>query len=202
MGLDMYLSMEIEAPQDSSLAKVIEKCWTEQHTAQVTPGESPPSVYISGWGWPAMNGHPEQQPDPMFTAISQEIGFTPHSGSPHFIVIKRLHGGYTVQGTLYYWRKANEIHRWFVDTCQDGVDDCEEYEVHPEQLMDLIDRCEQITVDHSLAQDLLPTQGGFFFGSTDYDEWYFNDLEETAINLKAQMLVCPRGARLVYRSSW
>lgn len=27
-----------------------------------------------------------------------------------------------------------------------------------------------------LAQDLLPTQSGFFFGSTSYDEWYLEDL--------------------------
>ena len=27
-----------------------------------------------------------------------------------------------------------------------------------------------------LARDLLPTQGGFFFGSTSYDEWYLEDL--------------------------
>ena len=23
-----------------------------------------------------------------------------------------------------YWRKANHIHKWFVDTCANGVDDC------------------------------------------------------------------------------
>jgi hypothetical protein len=25
-----------------------------------------------------------------------------------------------------YWRKANAIHKWFVDNCQDGVDECQE----------------------------------------------------------------------------
>lgn len=30
-----------------------------------------------------------------------------------------------------------------------------------------------------LAQEMLPTQSGFFFGSTDYDEHYINELEST-----------------------
>ena len=33
--------------------------------------------------------------------------------------------------------------------------------------------------DPSLAQELLPTAKGFFFGSTQYDEWYVEDLQET-----------------------
>src|SRR6187549_2040929 len=28
-----------------------------------------------------------------------------------------------------YWRKANAIHRWFVEKVQGGKDDCENYEV-------------------------------------------------------------------------
>ena len=27
---------------------------------------------------------------------------------------------------LGYWRKANQIHRWFVENVQDGVDNCGE----------------------------------------------------------------------------
>jgi hypothetical protein len=30
-----------------------------------------------------------------------------------------------------------------------------------------------------LAQELLPTQDGFFFGSTDYDKWYIEELKST-----------------------
>ena len=26
-----------------------------------------------------------------------------------------------------YWRKANHIHKWFVDNVQNGEDDCKEY---------------------------------------------------------------------------
>jgi hypothetical protein len=37
----------------------------------------------------------------------------------------------------------------------------------------------EVLEDHSKASELLPTAIGFFFGSTDYDEWYFKDLEYT-----------------------
>ena len=40
-----------------------------------------------------------------------------------------------------YWRKANHIHKWFVDNVQDGEDDCKEYCVSIEQLHKLRDIC-------------------------------------------------------------
>jgi hypothetical protein len=33
--------------------------------------------------------------------------------------------------------------------------------------------------DPSVAEELLPTQSGFFFGGTDYDEWYIEDIKHT-----------------------
>src|SRR3954454_9104166 len=110
-----------------------------------------------------------------------------------------------------YWRKANQIHKWFVDNVQDGFDDCREYYVTREQLQELLALCEKVIAaselidgkvtngfthekgkgmvpiieegrviaDPSVAKELLPTQDGFFFGSTDYDQWYMDDIHET-----------------------
>ena len=83
-----------------------------------------------------------------------------------------------------YWRKANAIHKWFVENVQNGEDDCREYYVDIEKLKDLYDRCNQIMEDNTKANELLPTQSGFFFGSTEYDEWYFNDIKQTIEILK------------------
>jgi len=77
-----------------------------------------------------------------------------------------------------YWRKDNAIHKWFVDNCQDGVDDCKEYSVDPKQLAELLDICKKIQEDHSKAT-LLPPQAGFFFGGTEIDDWYFKGIEST-----------------------
>lgn len=40
--------------------------------------------------------------------------------------------------------------------------------------------CREVLADHSKAGEFLPSQSGFFFGSQQYDEWYFKDIEYTA----------------------
>ena len=44
--------------------------------------------------------------------------------------------------------------------------------------------CEKRMKNPLLAQTLLPTQDGFFFGSTDYDEWYLEDLKSYVEQVK------------------
>lgn len=100
-----------------------------------------------------------------------------------------------------YWRKANHFHNWFVSNVQDGNDDCGEYYVSIEQLKELRDTCRKVLADHSLAEELLPTQSGFFFGGTDYDDWYFESVQETADKL--DKLIDSQGkGDYYYSSSW
>ena len=80
----------------------------------------------------------------------------------------------TIVEEVAYWRKANAIHKWFVDNVQSGKDDCDSYEVSREQLVKLLGDCEQVKAHNELAEELLPTQSGFFFGSIEYDKWYFS----------------------------
>jgi hypothetical protein len=101
-----------------------------------------------------------------------------------------------------YWRKANAIHRWFVENCQDGGDNCKEYEVDREQLETLRDLCKDI-IEHPDAErdtDLDPTEG-FFFGSTDKDEWYYGDLKDTVEGLD-RVLSLPDEYSFHYQASW
>tara|TARA_R100000951_G_scaffold19630_1_gene16492 strand:- start:449 stop:922 length:474 start_codon:yes stop_codon:yes gene_type:complete len=78
-----------------------------------------------------------------------------------------------------YWRKANMIHKWFVDTVQDGEDNCGSYSVSIEQLKELHQLCSKIIDDESKAEECLPSQEGFFFGGTHYDEYYFDAIKYT-----------------------
>lgn len=78
-----------------------------------------------------------------------------------------------------YWRKANAIHAWFVKHCQAGVDDCNSYSVSREDLIDLKDSCTAVLADNSKANSLLPPQAGFFFGSTEINDYYLDDLKLT-----------------------
>ena len=62
-----------------------------------------------------------------------------------------------------------------------------------------------ILKDHSKAGELLPPQGGFFFGSTEIDEWYFEDLKSTVKQLTPVIKECSSDnfdVTLYYQSSW
>lgn len=106
-----------------------------------------------------------------------------------------------------YWRKANQIHRYFVTKTANGMDECEPSFVHPDVLHGLMHRCRRILAAEGkerivLAQELLPTIGGFFFGSTEYDEGYFWDLENTLEQLTKVFNTVPEDCDLIYRASW
>ena len=100
-----------------------------------------------------------------------------------------------------YWRKANHIHNWFVENVQEGTDDCKEYYVSREDLEELKSVCEQILVDRTKAAELLSTKSGFFFGGTDYDQYYFDDLSKT-IEIINKALAMNGSIEFYYRSSW
>lgn len=80
---------------------------------------------------------------------------------------------------VLYWRKMNAIHGWFVNTVQEGVDDCGEYEVSKKALECLIKTINKIIRKRELAPTLLPSIGGFFFGNTEYDVVYWKELRRT-----------------------
>jgi hypothetical protein len=85
------------------------------------------------------------------------------------------------------WRKANAIHQWFVNHVQSGEDDCKLYYVSTEQLRELLERCKQVLKEPDTAPELLQTQGGFLFGSTEYDNRYFQSLDYTVEVLEAEL---------------
>lgn len=56
-------------------------------------------------------------------------------------------------------------------------------------------------VNTELAEKLLPTQSGFFFGSTDYDEYYIQDLKDT-IEIIKECEKYKDNYEFYYESSW
>lgn len=113
-----------------------------------------------------------------------------------------------IKEEVAYWRKSNQIHNWFVQNVQNGEDDCEPHYVHYNKLRELVEICEAVLADRDKAQELLPSQGGFFFGSTEYGEGYFWDLEETIKMLKPLVEEAEKAEQekhwmdFYYRSSW
>ena len=134
-----------------------------------------------------------------------------------------------------YWRKANQIHNWFVENIQEGVDDCDYHrEVTEEDLEELLAICEKIKdiaimksapivngytykngketpmyedgaviANADEIEELLPTASGFFFGGTDYDSYYMNDIEETIDIITKVLETTDFDKQMVYYvSSW
>ena len=99
-----------------------------------------------------------------------------------------------------YWRKANAIHAWFVKNCQDGQDDCGNYWVSREQLQELRDLIVEALTKRNAK--LLPPQSGFFFGSTDVDQYYWDDLVRTQEGLERVLVEFPDSWEFEYHSSW
>lgn len=103
-----------------------------------------------------------------------------------------------------YWRKANAIHNWFVTNVQQGKDDCEPYRVSRSKLEELKALCEKILEGASefdeedyeveidwteesreLIENELPPTGGFFFGDTDINYYFWEDLKSTVEQIES-----------------
>lgn len=106
--------------------------------------------------------------------------------------------------TVAQWRKFNALHKWFVLHVQNGEDDCKEHYVPIEDLNELLTTLKEViklknTGNEDKLNDLFPTASGFFFGGTAYDEWYFNDVQETIELLEG---LIKEGGDFYYDSSW
>lgn len=121
-------------------------------------------------------------------------GFPSHWGEGESVVDEIIIG-------VGYWRKANAIHNWFVNNVQNGVDECQNSYVSREQLEWLRTLCEQAKASREGAGDILPTTSGCFFGDTDYDDGYFEDLVNT-IKIINTALELPDTWIFEYQASW
>jgi hypothetical protein len=106
-----------------------------------------------------------------------------------------------VKLTVAYWRKANQIHNWFVQNVQGGKDNCDEYFVPRDALIDLLETVNVVLANRDSSK-LKPVEG-FFFGSTNIDEWYWDDLEHTKTMVTHALEdTALKDAMFYYESSW
>jgi hypothetical protein len=99
-----------------------------------------------------------------------------------------------------YWRKCNQIHKWFVDNVQSGTDNCGNYYVSREDLETLRQLILEALANKNSS--LLPPQSGFFFGSDTVDQYYWEDLRYTEEKLGRVLDEFPEGWEFEYHSSW
>lgn len=86
-----------------------------------------------------------------------------------------------------YFRKVNFLVKYFKDLGFD-VENQTPFCISKEDAEVLLSRCNQVLKDHSKASELLPTMDGFFFGSIEYNEYYFNDVKEVRDYIKNTLL--------------
>ena len=85
--------------------------------------------------------------------------------------------------------------------CGVGADECNRFEVDRLHLERLRDLCKAVLTVPESAEEKLPTQDGFFFGSTEYGEGYRMDLTRT-IEIIEGALILPPEWSFYYRGSW
>lgn len=98
---------------------------------------------------------------------------------------------YQITTNVCYWRKFNALHKYFNDhfnnndndNCVDMYMDIDDLR---KLLLNLKDLREQIkqdkdgnVINKEVCEEVLPTQAGFFFGGTEYDEYYVEDIDYT-----------------------
>lgn len=81
--------------------------------------------------------------------------------------------------TFGYWRKFNALHNFIVKEFANGVDECQQIYMGEREFSRILETLRKVDAKPILAPDLLPTGAGCFFGSTEYDEWYFQNVKDS-----------------------
>lgn len=131
---------------------------------------------------------------------------------------------------LMYWRKANQIHGWFCSNCTEIQDEVL-YSVTLTNLEVLLETCksvlqvietspkkikqvvggwkdgEQYMIDveeynNELIEKILPPTQGFFYGSSNIDEYYKEAIVFTIEFLEKELPNCNEDHEFEYHASW
>jgi hypothetical protein len=136
-----------------------------------------------------------------------------------------------IEEQIMYWRKANQIHGWFVDNTS-VLEEEVKYSVTKQDLENLLNTCEQvleilnkskkkvIQVENGWSSgertfcdvdvfdcedeimDLLPPTQGFFYGSSDINTYYEDTINETVRFLEREIPLCDEYDEFEYYASW
>jgi len=97
---------------------------------------------------------------------------------------------------VMYWRKASAIHRYFTKDAKE--DNCIDFPKTIEDIQALRLLCINSIEE---KEPLLETGSGFFWGSTEYDSYYWEDLQDTADAMEAIISEHQEGDTYEY-SAW
>ena len=171
--------------------------------------------YVSGWS---------HSRDPVFDAMVKMTGVTPDESAPSFTVRATV-GYWRKANAIHAWfvkyvqggkdecqrsRVKPEQLQELRAACQQVIDSVEtvdgpisEGSSHTAGSTTYHYRRGAVVAQPGIAARVLPTQGGFFFGKTDYDEDYLADLRDT-IRIIDNTTTNPaiKDCDFSYRASW
>ena len=117
---------------------------------------------------------------------------------------------YMDDNTIAYWRKANQIHGWFVRRFP-GFDNCSEVTITKEDMLSLLNdlmSCVNEIVCIGYADEVckarLPTMNGCFFGELDYGDWYADYLFDSLQKVLHCIYMMSKhpNAEFIYTADW
>jgi len=137
-----------------------------------------------------------------------DLNIDPKEDDPAFAEFLPLHTPFdtmpdykSIFKQVAYWRKFNALHQWFVTHVQLGIDNCGLYELD----QDVLRSCHDVLEEAFYKKNhyILPPTQGFFWGSTEIDDYYWNNVEES-IQTISHLIDDTDWAteRLFYQSSW
>ena len=162
--------------------------------------------------------------------VNDTFDVTVKKGGKEFTNIKPERVSY-IHEEIMYWRKANQIHGWFVENTEE-INNHTIYYVTYQDLKNLVETCKtvlealekspktKVSVEAGWrngekyyedvevyeldknAMSLLPPVEGFFFGSYVIDEWYKHQIEETIKVLGKEVEEGNEGDEYEYVASW
>lgn len=104
-----------------------------------------------------------------------------------------------------YWRKANQIREFFARYVPEQAHENIEKLTITMEMLDTLEKKIHACLksrDVSVCQELLPISSGFFFGSTEYDTFYFEDLENTLSIIQEARKEINEGSHIIYHEWW
>jgi hypothetical protein len=83
----------------------------------------------------------------------------------------------SIKTEVGYFRKFNALHELVIKQCGYDVTDDSNIRLDKEACEKILNALEEVEKDHNKAEELVPTTDCFFFGSLDYDEYYYECVE-------------------------
>lgn len=180
--IENYFDLEEEKKHGGQYANSTLKQWCGHDESELPDKETIEyfrQFYVtrySSWDTAHKYGH---------KSIMEEIGYWRKANEIHAWLVDHVQDG--IDDCDYHYEVTKEVLELLRATCQLVILNSDlvpgkvivgySFDKNGNEITDYEDG--KVVKDSSAAERLLPTQGGFFFGDTSYNEWYINDLKET-----------------------